>query len=48
MLLPIKDFNIIWLSDLVIMSIPDKGTSREMFCTLNLIAAFLLDFKGAW
>jgi len=34
--------DIIWLSNLSILSVPDEGYSRKMFCALNLISTFLL------
>jgi hypothetical protein len=33
---------IIWLSNLSILSVPDKGYSRNVSCTLNLTSTFLL------
>jgi len=34
-LLALKDFYIIWLSNLIIVSIPDEGCSRNASCALN-------------
>ena len=41
-LLAPKDFKNIWLSNLLIMSVPDEGYSRNVSCTLNLISTFLI------
>jgi hypothetical protein len=41
-LLAPKDFENIWLSNLLIMSVPDEGYSRNVSCTLNLISTFLI------
>ena len=33
---------IIWLSNLLILSVPDEGYSRNVPCALNLMSTFLL------
>ena len=43
-LLAPKDFKIIWLSNLLIMSVPDKGYSREVSCILNVISTFFTKY----
>jgi len=35
-------FLIIWLSNLLALSVPDEGDSRNVLCALNLISIFLL------
>jgi len=33
---------VIWISNIMILSIPDEDYCRNASCTLNLISAFLL------
>ena len=39
-LLARKTLNIIWLSNISILSVPDEGYPRSAFCALNLISTF--------
>jgi len=45
-LIDLKDFKIIWLSKLSIVSVPDEGYTRNTLCALNLISTFLLEYSG--
>jgi len=36
-----KDFKIIWLSNILTLSVPDAGYSRNVSCALILISTFL-------
>jgi hypothetical protein len=37
-----KGFKIIWLSNMLVLSVPDEGYSGNASCELNLISTFLL------
>ena len=39
-----KDFTIIWLSNILALSVPDKGYFKNASCALNLTFTFLLTF----
>jgi len=36
-----QDFRIIWLSNILALSVPDEGYSGNVSCALNLLSAFL-------
>ena len=40
-----KDFKIIWLSNILALSVPHEGYSRSSSCALNLISTFLFFIK---
>ena len=40
-----KDFKIIWLSNILALSVPHEGYSRSASCALNLISTFLFFIK---
>jgi len=39
-----KDLKIIWFSNILALSVPDEGYSRNAWCALNLISTFLLNY----
>jgi hypothetical protein len=39
--LALRDFKIIWLSNILALSVPDEGYSRNAPYALNLISTFL-------
>ena len=43
--LALKDFTIIWLSNILILSVPDESFSRNALCALNFISKILLVYS---
>ena len=41
-----KNFNVIWLSHIVALTVPDKGYFINRSCALNLISTFLVELLG--
>jgi hypothetical protein len=41
-----KDFKIIWLSNILGLSVPDEGYSKNVWRALNLISMFLLHLEN--
>ena len=39
-----KDFQTVWLSNIVVLSVPDDGYSTDESCVLHLISTFFLCF----